>query len=261
MKKMRLIAALFAAAAMFAGCSENGPDKEIAVVTFEGSAWTPFVASTFDATYSGTVATEDYVWEDGETSLTGPNIFSGGYFSGGWVVSSYNSNDLTTYGGYDNDLYVYNASSENATTRGGHNSSDNFLIGYGNKSDWGDFRPSLKFADGKARVVCGCYVNSTCYFLNIAQNGNYSSPAIGDGQKVEIHATGYDADGNETGTVTMLFAEKGKMITAWTPWDLSSLGEVVEVKFDMTGNVENDYGFAMPTYYAIDDVTVEWQAE
>ena len=101
---------------------------------------------------------------------------------------------------------------------------------------------TLRFADGKARVVCGCYVNSTCYFLNIARNGNYSSPAIAEGQKVEIHATGYDAAGNETGTVTMTFAEKDKMITDWTAWDLSSLGEVVEVKFDMTGDVENEYG-------------------
>lgn len=124
-----------------------------------------------------------------------------------------------------------------------------------------DYRPTLRFADGKARVVCGCYVNSTCYFLNIARNGNYSSSAIAEGQKVEIHATGYDAAGNETGTVTMTFAEKDKMITDWTAWDLSSLGEVVEVKFDMTGDVENEYGFSMPTYYAIDDVTVEWQAE
>lgn len=252
---------MFAAAAMFASCSEDGPSMETAVVTFEGSEWTPFVASSFDATYTGSVATPDYVWKDSATSLTGPNIFSGGYFSGGWVVSSYNSNDLSTYGDYTSDLYVYNASNENSMTRGGHNGSDTFLIGYGNKSDWGDYRPTLRFADGKARVVCGCYVNSTCYFLNIARNGNYSSPAIAEGQKVEIHATGYDAAGNETGTVTMTFAEKDKMITDWTAWDLSSLGEVVEVKFDMTGDVENEYGFSMPTYYAIDDVTVEWQAE
>ena len=258
---MRLIAAMFAAAVMFAGCSEDGPSMETAIVTFEGEEWAPFVASSFGATYTGAVATADYVWEDGATSLTGPNIFSDGYFSGGWVVSSYNSNDLAAYGDYTTDLYVYNASNENATTRGGHNGSDTFLIGYGNKSEWGDFRPSLRFADGKARVVCGCYVNSTCYFLNIAQNGNYSSPAIAEGQKVEIVATGYDAEGNETGSVTMTFAEKDNMITEWKAWNLSSLGEVVEVKFDMTGDTVNDYGFAMPTYYAIDDVTVEWQAE
>ena len=104
---------MFAAAAMFASCSEDGPSMETAVVTFEGSEWTPFVASSFDATYTGSVATPDYVWKDSATSLTGPNIFSGGYFSGGWVVSSYNSNDLATYGDYTSDLYVYNASNEN----------------------------------------------------------------------------------------------------------------------------------------------------
>lgn len=160
---MRLFAAAFAAAAMLASCSEDGPSIETAIVTFEGSAWTPFVASSFDATYSGEVATADYVWEDSATSLTGPNIFSGGYFSGGWVVSSYNSNDLAAYGGYATDLYVYNSKNENATTRGGHNNSDTFLIGYGNKSDWGDFRPSLKF--GRRQGPCRMRLLRKLYLL------------------------------------------------------------------------------------------------
>lgn len=78
-----------------------------------------------------------------------------------------------------------------------------------------------------------------------------------DGQDVLIHATGYDAAGKETGTVTMTFASKDKLIKEWTKWDLSSLGKVAKVRFNMTGGPDNGYGFSMPAYYALDDITIE----
>lgn len=55
-----------------------------------------------------------------------------------------------------------------ATTGGGHDGSDNFLIGYGNYDeahpDYGDSRPIFAFPDGVARTIQSCYINSTCYF-------------------------------------------------------------------------------------------------
>lgn len=49
------------------------------------------------------------------------------------------------------------------------------------------------------------------------------------------------------------------MIDTWTAWDLSSLGEVTKIRFSISGGPENEYGMTTPTYYAIDDVTVEWE--
>ncbi|WP_302934556.1 DUF4465 domain-containing protein [Alistipes putredinis] len=43
----------------------------------------------------------------------------------------------------------------------------------------------------------------------------------------------------------------------WTKWDLSSLGKVAKVRFNMTGGPDNGYGFSMPAYYALDDITIE----
>ena len=74
-----------------------------------------------------------------------------------------------------------------------------------------------------------------------------------------IHATGYDAAGAETATVSLSFAKKGQLIKSWTAWDLSALGEVVKVRFDMTGGPATEYGMTIPTYYAVDDVVVEWE--
>ena len=142
---------------------------------------------------------------------------------------------------------------------GGHNGSDNFLVGFGNADETRDNRPTLEFADGKARTVKGCYVNSTCYILNIMRNGKPLSPALSDEDEVFIYATGYDAAGAETGKVSLSFAKKDKMIDTWTAWDLSSLGEVTKIRFSISGGPENEYGMTTPTYYAIDDVTVEWE--
>ena len=263
MKTVKSFALLLASAAMIASCSDNDDDHvKVVTVTFEGAAWTPYVAATVDKTYTGDVATEDYVWQDAETSLSSTPIFTdygyGKYFGGGWVVSSYNSKDEAQFGDYSYDLYVYNASNADAVKGGGRNGSDNFLVGYGNIDDSHDTRPTLEFADGKARTIRGCYVNSTCYTLNVMRNGNAFSPALGDEDEVVISATGYDAAGAETGSVSLLFATKDKMITEWTAWDLSSLGAVTKVRFGMSGGPENAYGMTTPTYYAIDDVIVEW---
>ncbi len=265
MKTIKSLAVLLAAAALATACSDNNEDRtKVAVVTFEGAAWTPYVAATVGKTYTGDVATENYVWTDAATSLSSTPIFtdygeSGKFFGGGWIVSSYNSKDLAAYGSYSYDLYVYNAENADAVKGGGHNGSDNFLVGFGNADETRDNRPTLEFADGKARTVKGCYVNSTCYILNIMRNGNAFSPALGDEDEVFICATGYDAAGAETGKVSFSFAKKDKMIDTWTAWDLSSLGEVTKIRFSISGGPENEYGMTTPTYYAIDDVTVEWE--
>ena len=263
MKTIKSLAVLLAAAAFATACSDSNEDRvKVATVTFEGTAWTPYVAATTGKTYTGDVATENYVWQDAETSLSSTPIFTdygyGKFFGGGWIVSSYNSKDEAEFGDYPFDLYVYNANNADAVKGGGHNGSDNFLVGFGNVDDSRDNRPTLEFADGKARTIKGCYVNSTCYILNVMRNGNPHSPALAEGDEILIHATGYDAAGAETGTASLSFATKDKMITTWTAWDLSSLGEVTKVRFSISGGPETEYGMTTPTYYAIDDITVEW---
>jgi hypothetical protein len=55
--------------------------------------------------------------------------------------------------------------------------------------------------------------------------------------------------------------EKGKkFVTEWTKWDLSSLGKVVKVAFNLVGSDDmvGDYGLAVPGYFAYDDVTVRF---
>ena len=56
----------------------------------------------------------------------------------------------------------------------------------------------------------------------------------------------------------MQYASYEKVTSEWTEWDLSGLGKVVSVKMNITGGTDNDWGFSLPAYYALDDITIEW---
>ena len=54
--------------------------------------------------------------------------------------------------------------------------------------------------------------------------------------------------------------DKGrKGVKEWTKWDLSSLGKVARVEFNLVGSeelYESGYGLGAPGYFAYDDVAV-----
>ena len=45
----------------------------------------------------------------------------------------------------------------------------------------------------------------------------------------------------------------------WTRFDLSGLGAVTKVEFNITGSSDNGYGFSQPAYFAYDDVAVRFE--
>ena len=235
-------------------------------ITFEGADWTKWVACNYaPGKYSTTQlgSPDEYAWVDETTQFTTgrPTGFMGGW-GYPWFVCSYNSNSLnqSKYGNYSHDLYLYNPDgAEDSMTGGGRNGSDNFLTTYGYLDfdyPYGDGRPIFTFADGKARTIKSLYVNSTCYFYSVAMDGNGLSPALT--KDVTYYATGYDAEDNELKTITMTFATPEAVTKTWTEWDLTELGEIVSLRLNQAGGADNGYGYSLPAYYAVDDVTVVW---
>lgn len=250
------------AASLLSACNEVDDIRPRSVVTFEGESWNALSAVAYGEAYSSAMVADGYEWRDESSSLSSRALVDytyGAYIRGGMLVSSYNSDDVATYGDYSKDLYVYNASSTSTTQGGGAEGSDNFLIVVGNYDETsnGDERAEMHFADGKEHKVLGCYVNYTTYFLNIAKNGNPFSPALGEADEITLSATGYNAIGAETGTTNMTFARKDYFIEDWTAWDLSSLGEVASVKFNITGGPATEWGMTTPKYFAIDNISIE----
>lgn len=220
---------------------------------------------------NGSGTTDDskaYTWYDaGNTELkhTMPKSWDNYcYWGGGHAVSNYASSDYVTNGDFNHQLTVYKAGAEgDVRTGGGHNGSNNFAVHFGYKDNSGNTNgqilPSFAFGDGMARVIDHMYVNSICYALNCYLNGNGQTAKIGDDDWVKLTATGYDGEA-KTGEASIYLCNGPKnIVTDWTKFDLSSLGAVTKVEFNITGSSDNGYGFSQPAYFAYDDVAVRFE--
>ena len=61
-----------------------------------------------------------------------------------------------------------------------------------------------------------------------------------------------------TNHLEFFIANAGGNIQEWTYWDLSSLGKVSKIEFNMAGDSDNGYGFSQPAYFCYDDVAVRF---
>lgn len=188
------------------------------------------------------------------------------YWGGGHAISHYNSSDFVAHGDFNHQLTVYNknASAGVDVTGGGHNGSDNFAVHFGYKDNSGytdsQILPSFSFVDAVERVVDHMYVNNITYALNCYLNGNGLTAKIGPDDWVKLTATGYNAAGEKTGDASIYLCNGPEhIITDWTKFDLSGLGKVLKVEFNITGSSDNGHGFSQPAYFAYDDVAVRFE--
>ena len=264
-------------------------DYEIRVLTFEdadykggvnfagGNDWSSLID---DPQYGGSMLypngsgttdeSEAYTWTDTNNTwlyhMLPKSWDNYCYWGGGHAVSHYVTSDFETYGDFNHQLTVYNkdASTDIGTTGGGHNGSDNFAVHFGYKDNSGytdsQILPSISFADGVARVVDHMYVNNITYALNCYLNGNGLTAKIDESDWVKLTATGYDANGTKTGDAEIYLCNgPDNIITDWTKFDLSGLGKVQKIEFNITGSSDNGYGFSQPAYFAYDDVAVRFE--
>ncbi len=266
------------------------PDYELRVLTFEdadykggtnfagGNNWTSLIDSPqyggkllYGESGAGVDSVDAaYKWTDKNNTWLSNTLSEGYgswcYWSGGHAVSNYVSGEISKYGGFESQLTVYKKDvSGLERTGGGHNGSNNFAVhyGYADNSGYGLTEaslPTLTFADGIARVIDHMYVNNTDYALNCYIDGNGLTAKIGDDDWVKLVATGYNAAGEKTGTASIYLCNGPKDIMMdWTKWDLSGLGKVLKVTFNVTGSSDNGYGFSQPAYFAYDDVAVRFE--
>lgn len=267
--------------------TEDEKDYDLRILTFEDedAKFEPFYMGDSyaeitqwsdlidDAQMEGTLLYGGYMWSMSEpywwydqynTELmhTMPyNFYTYCYAGGGHAISNFASTDYETYGDQYSQLTVYGEEGQ-----GGYNGSANFAMhfGYIDGSPWNgtEYLPSLSFGDGEARVIDHMYVNNGTYAINCYMNGNGLTAAVGEEDWVKLLATGYDENGEETGTVEIYLCNGPDDITMeWKKWDLSPLGAVVEVQFNVTGSSDNGYGFSQPAYFAYDNVAVRFPKE
>ena len=211
----------------------------------------------------------DYNWYDENNTFLASefpvNYDSKVYWGGGHVISNYASEDYTTYGTYENQQTVYGAGQVYGVTKtGGRNGSSNFAMHFGYKDgspyNMTENLPYIYFKDNTPRIIDHMYVNNSAYAISCYMDGNGLTAKIGEEDWVKAIATGYDIDDNVTGTAEIYLCNgPDNIVTEWTKWDLTSLGMVYKVEFNITGSSDNGYGFSQPAYFAYDDVAVRFE--
>lgn len=232
---------------------------EMRTLTFEGEPWTALIPDSEYGNGNG-----QYSWYDEDNTklafYTNPSALFPGY--GGHAISNYTGSDLSQ-GDYMHDLQAYNVT-------GGANGSDNFCVHFGYLDDSGvgmmNELVGIEFGDNKAHVIESMYVTNTTYVYNLLENGDGWQVPTGAGENswYKIVAYGYDsvdaADEDYDTSVEFTLWENGEGVSEWTKWDLSGLGKVVKVRFNLVGSDDlyGDYGLGVAGYFAYDDVTVRF---
>ena len=171
------------------------------------------------------------------------------YFWGGYTVS--NITDTTTSG---------MAAQYTAVAGAGVDGSSQYAVVYAMGSP-----TTISAADGQARTITGCYITNNLWAYKTVRYGDAYSSAFGgaDGTSPDyfvLHATGKDADGNTTGTADFYLADfrfndsdSDYIVDTWKWFDLSGLGEVATVSFNLESTDVNSWGMVTPAYFCMDN--------
>ncbi|MBQ7342136.1 MAG: DUF4465 domain-containing protein [Alistipes sp.] len=286
MKKIFLTLAVALAGAVMVGCSENPggyedpenpgngdstetPGYELRILTFEDKDYKG--SATNGATYwSDLIPDSQYGegnghhswYDEGNTFLAfipSPTALYPGY--GGHAVSNYVGSELSQ-GDYTHDLQAYKV-------EGGANGSENFCVHFGYLDDSGMGMQNelvyFEFGDETARVIDHMFVTNTTYVYNTLFSGDANfggSYMLSDVTTFKIVAYGYESLDDEEPTTSecYLLSAGRNFVETWTKWDLSALGSVVKVEFNLVGSEDTygAYGLVVPGYFAYDDVAVRF---
>lgn len=125
------------------------------------------------------------------------------------------------------------------TEHPGADGSDKFVVFNTNSySALKDFLPEFSFEDGVERQIVSIDLMNSTMMYQYMKFGFYSYTPLADGDWCEVTFTGYDAEGAETGTVTVAVGDyrdgKEYIMDEWTTVDLTPLGKVNKVGVKMT---------------------------
>jgi len=250
--------------------AQEGVTYNLRTLTFEDSNGSTYWTNKIDSPqYNGPLlygGSSIYQWCDSANTLLRSaipyNYGANMYWGGGHAISNYWDGNLFD-GDYMHQLAVY-VPDNNASGQGGHgyNGSNNFCVHYGyiDGTQWNltENLPYFEFCDNQARTIHDMYVNINTYLANTIINGNSLTSKLGDDDYIAVTATGYKADGS-TSTSTFYLADGPDfVVTDWSQWVLTSLGNVNKIEFNVIGSNDNGYGFSQPAYFCYDNVSVQF---
>ena len=142
---------------------------------------------------------------------------------------------------------------------GGYDGSANYGVAYAAEFNGPCYVTPLS---EKPVVVPGFYITNSAYAYNSLTGGDSFAKKFGLGDWFKLTITGYDADGEVTGTkeyylADLRDAEKAYIINDWRYVDLSGLGKVAKLGFELFSTDNGAYGMNTPAYFCFDNFGAE----
>ena len=143
---------------------------------------------------------------------------------------------------------------------GGYDGSKNYGVAYAAAFN-GPCTVTVLNHDGGI-VVPGFYITNSAYAHTSMTNGDAYSKKFEKDDWFKLTIKGFDAEGAETGTKEYYLAdlrdtEKAYIINDWRYVDLSGLGKVSKLSFELTSTDNGDWGMNTPAYFCFDNFGAE----
>jgi len=196
------------------------------------------------------VSTEDD--DEREFITSGDFEFASGCMSDWdyWYWFGYANRTKTKYESLDDQW--------NNVVGGGYNGSDNYGVAYAASFN-GPCNITLLT---EPAVVPGFYITNSSYAYSSMTNGDGVAKKFEKGDWFKLTITGYNVTGEVTGTKEFYLAdlrneETAYIINDWRYVDLSGLGKVAKLGFEMSSSDNGDYGMNTPAYFCFDNFGAE----
>ena len=125
--------------------------------------------------------------------------------------------------------------------------------------------PEFAFADGEEREVVSIDVMNSSEMYQWMTIGWYSNAPMTDGDWCLLSLTGYDAAGNETGTVTEYLADfrdgNSVVLSEWKTLETIALGKVNKIAVNVTWPDTWDTPYSSPFSVCLDNIKMVQPAE
>lgn len=215
---------------------------------------------------------------DGSTAYGGPG---GGYYwngAGNPTPGSFTTGGASFINNYNSewgswDGFAYSNTTDTSTTGftnqyssitgGGAGGSTNYVVGYDTfATEW-----SITYSSGFDMTGGGLYATNTVYAYNSMLNGGpfgakkFGGASGNDPDYFVLSITGW-MGGSSTGVVDFYLADfrfsnntLDYIVDEWTFVDLTDLGTVDKITFELSSSDVGDFGMNTPGYVAIDNVS------
>ena len=215
---------------------------KLSVATFEDIA---DITEPVDGHMS--VGTEDD--DDREFYVSGDYAFDSGCISdyATWWNFGYANHNETKFESLDDQW--------NNVVGRGYDGSTTYGVAYVNT---GYFGPCYVNLLTEPAVVPGFYITNSSYAYNSMTGGDSFAKKFDKGDWFKLTITGYDADDKVTGTKDYYLADLRDEATAyiindWRYVDLTSLGKVAKIGFEMSSTDNSSWGMNTPAYFCFDN--------